>query len=519
MVGEPGDLSQQARNKRTIAARRGGVAGLASADSTALALPRWLYHAVSVGKLCVPGMCVPGSGRAMMRYSVILACGLSAVCLPICAAEIPPEPGATQPGPPLNILRTWIQSLDADRFEVREAATGRLIAAGRPAIRPLVVSLEDASLEAATRTVLVLRELSMSADLDTAFTAEAALEQIAGSFQASADRARATLRLLASVRQERALDALREAGARIHRENVQYGPLGIEFSERWHGKLKDLQHLRWVSNVTTVNLSGERFGDRFLKALSRLENVERLVLQGTAVTDVGMVNVEKLTGLRWLIVFHTAITDAAVKHLLALPRLDEIKFYGTQVTAAGVAELKESLGDRGTVDRRAGGFLGVALSGPCQVSRVVPQSAADKADLRQDDIVLKFADRYVSTVQDLIGKIGSNRLGGRIQFEVLRGYEPVQLTVERKGETLGIEGESRGVGIFVTKVDEDSAAAVAGIRQGDRIYTWNRDSVHQLPELEKRYEAAAQAEVVVIRGGQTLPKEVILGGWKWPDLN
>ena len=66
---------------------------------------------------------------------------------------------------------------------------------------------------------------------------------------------------------------------------------------------------------------------------------------------------------------------------------------------------------------------------------------------------------------------------------------------------------------------KDSAAAVAGIRQGDRIYTWNRDSVHLLPELAKRYEAAAQAEVVVIRGGQTLPKEVILGGWKWPDLN
>ena len=477
-----------------------------------------VYTSVCRGT-CVSGMWVPGSGSAMMRNSVVLACVLIAMCLAVCAAEAPPEPAARQPGPPLEIVHAWVKSLDADRFEVREAATARLIATGRPAIRPLVASLEDASLEAATRTVLVLRELSMAADLDTAFTAEAALERIADSFQASADRARATLRLLASVRQERALEALSEAGARIHREDVQYGPLGIEFSERWHGKLKDLQHLRWISNVTTVNLSGERFGDRFLTALSRLESVERLVIQGTAVTDVGMANVEKLTGLRWLFVFHTPITDSAVKHLLALPRLDEVKLYGTQVTAAGVAELKESFGDRGTVDRRAGGFLGVALSGPCQVSRVVPQSAADKADMRQDDIVLKFADQYVSTVQDLIGKIGSNRLGGRIQFQVLRGYEPVQLMVERKGDTLGIEGESRGVGIFVTKVEEDSAAAVAGIREGDRIYTWNRDSVHLLPELAKRYEAAAQAEVVVIRGGQTLPKEVILGGWKWPDLN
>ena len=222
----------------------------------------------------------------MMRNSVVLACGLIAMCLAVCSAEVPPEPVATQPGPPLEILRTWVKSLDADRFEVREAATARLIAAGRPAIRPLVASLEDASLEAATRTVLVLRELSMAADLDTAFTAEAELERIAGSFQASADRARATLRLLASVRQERALEALREAGARIHREDVQYGPLGIEFSERWHGKLKDLQHLRWISNVTTVNLSGDRFGDRFLTALSRLESVERLVLQGLSLIHI-----------------------------------------------------------------------------------------------------------------------------------------------------------------------------------------------------------------------------------------
>ena len=455
----------------------------------------------------------------MIRYSVVLACGLSVVCLPVCGAESPPEPDAKQTGPPLKTLQTWVNSLDADRFEVRESVTGRLIAAGRPAIRPLVASLEDASLEAAIRSILVLRELSMSPELDTALAAEAALERIAGSFQASADRARTTLRLLAAVRQERALDALREFGARIHREDVQYGPLGIEFSERWHGKLKDLQHLRWVSNVTTVNVSGKRFDDRFLKALSRLENLERLVIQGTMITDVGMASVEKLTGLRWLFVFHTSISDKAVKYLSTLPRLDEVKLYGTQITVEGVARLKTSLGDRGTVDRRAGGFLGVALSGPCQVSRVVPQSAADKADLRQDDIVLKFAGQYVSTVQDLIGKIGSNRLGGRIQFEVLRGYEPVQLTVERKGETLGIEGESRGIGIFVTKVHEDSAAAVAGIRQGDRIYTWNRDSVHQVQELAKRYEAAAQAEVVVIRGGQALAKEVVLGGWKWPDLN
>ena len=127
--------------------------------------------------------------------------------------------------------------------------------------------------------------------------------------------------------------------------------------------------------------------------------------------------------------------------------------------------------------------------------------------------------KHLYSLEDLIGKIGCNRLGGGIQFQVLRGYEPVQLMIERKGDTLGIEGESRGVGIFVTKVEEDSAAAVAGIRQGDRIYTWNRDSVHLLPDLAKRYEAAAQAEVVVIRGGQTLPKEVILGGWKGPDLN
>ena len=95
----------------------------------------------------------------------------------------------------------------------------------------------------------------------------------------------------------------------------------------------------------------------------------------------------------------------------------------------------------------------------------------------------------------------------------------MQLTVSRKGDALGVEGESRGIGIFITKVIAGSSAAEAGLRVGDRIYTWNRDSVHQLPDLTKRYEAADQAEVVVIRGGKRYPKEVVLGGWKWPDLN
>ena len=455
----------------------------------------------------------------MIRYSVFLMYSLAPLGLALAAAERPPEPPPDRAVPALKTLRSWVNSLDADRFEVRESVTGKLIAAGRPAIRPLLSSLEDTSLEASTRAILVLRELSMSPDLDTALEAETALKRIAESFQASAGRARNTLRLLAEARQGRAITALRQLGARVHLDDAQYGPLGIEFGDRWHGKIKDLQHLRWVTNVTTVNLAGRGFGNRFLEALSRLDNLERLVIQNTVITDGGIEHVRKLSGLRWIFVFHTPITDSAIEHLLVLPRLDEVKLYGTDVTTKGKLRLEESLGDRGTVDIRAGGFLGVALSGPCQVSRVVPQSAAAKADLRQDDIVLKFADQYVTTVQELIGKIGSNRLGGRIRFEVLRDYEPVQLTVSRKGDALGVEGESRGIGIFITKVIAGSSAAEAGLRVGDRIYTWNRDSVHQLPDLTKRYEAADQAEVVVIRGGKRYPKEVVLGGWKWPDLN
>jgi hypothetical protein len=89
-------------------------------------------------------------------------------------------------GPPLKKstpptaaqIQQWVRDLDSDKYDVREAATRKLYAAGEAAVAPVTKVALDDNGEAGTRALLVLAVLVESKDTKTAQAAEAGLRKI-----------------------------------------------------------------------------------------------------------------------------------------------------------------------------------------------------------------------------------------------------------------------------------------------------------------------------------------------------
>jgi len=85
----------------------------------------------------------------------------------------------------------------------------------------------------------------------------------------------------------------------------------------------------------------EKVGAKF-KRNGQGEVVE-VNLMRTQITDEGLVHLKALTGLQSLSLSGNKITDAGLVHLKGLTKLQVLGLRGTQVTDQGVADLKKAL--------------------------------------------------------------------------------------------------------------------------------------------------------------------------------
>jgi S1-C subfamily serine protease len=108
------------------------------------------------------------------------------------------------------------------------------------------------------------------------------------------------------------------------------------------------------------------------------------------------------------------------------------------VTAAGAARLAQ-LFPGIKIDRRGNAMLGIAgMTLPlanqqgtcCRIDRVQAGSAADRAGLLVDDIVLKFQDHAVPDFETLTTLIGACAAGEKVVVELRRGEATLKKEVE-----------------------------------------------------------------------------------------
>jgi len=171
--------------------------------------------------------------------------------------------------------------------------------------------------------------------------------------------------------------------------------------------------------------------------------------------------------------------------------------------------------------------LRVSVNEGAVVGNVQPGSPAEKAGLRQHDVIVAMNGRPIRGSAELRARLGLTPVGDEVELKVVRGPDsrtvrariaPPQAHAGGEGQTvsqlpgmtvLEIERGSplyeRIQGIIVTAVDQASRAWQAGFRPGDIIVAINRRRVRTMEEFQRALRGAERGfAVTLLRGDSQL---------------
>jgi serine protease Do len=173
--------------------------------------------------------------------------------------------------------------------------------------------------------------------------------------------------------------------------------------------------------------------------------------------------------------------------------------------------------------------LGLKHSGGAIVSSVTPGSAADKAGVKQGDVIESFNGQPVQDFNSLRNRVAATTPGTKADLTVVRDGAEKHLSVQlaeanpskRAGgddgdpdstdkAALGVSvapltpemasrlGTKSAQGLVVQNVDPDGRAADAGIRSGDVIESVNRQPVKSVEDLRSALKRNADRPVLLL---------------------
>jgi serine protease Do/serine protease DegQ len=169
--------------------------------------------------------------------------------------------------------------------------------------------------------------------------------------------------------------------------------------------------------------------------------------------------------------------------------------------------------------------LGVTASEGVVIAEVHAGSPAEKAGLRERDVVVALGGRPVRAAAELRARLGLTPVGEEIELRVLRGKDArnIRATIAPPQDAASVEGKAvpqlpgmsvveiergsalhqrlKGGGLVVADVEQDSRAWQAGFRTADIIYAVNRRRVQTLAEFQKTAAGAKGGySVSLLRG-------------------
>jgi hypothetical protein len=265
----------------------------------------------------------------------------AAVELPSPIAMQPPgrdEESEKEPRLPEGRIEEWINELAADSFVTRENAMRSLVTAGKMAVPEVAEAAGHDSLEVRWRCFHILLVLSNRSDADTSIAAVDAIHAMSKSPNALVSR--------------NAKDALRRIREHAVTALIGLSPgLGLDDQGRVSTVNLSLQqvtdpqlrHLRGLTELESLDLSGTGIGDSGLAHIKGLTRLKKLKLIHTPITDAGLAHLKRLTALEELNLFATNVTDSGLIHLVGLPRLKTLTLNSTKVSDDGVRKLKQAM--------------------------------------------------------------------------------------------------------------------------------------------------------------------------------
>jgi Do/DeqQ family serine protease len=178
-----------------------------------------------------------------------------------------------------------------------------------------------------------------------------------------------------------------------------------------------------------------------------------------------------------------------------------------------------------TIDAEAANTLDIEVDGGALITRVFPESAAEKAGLQVGDIIVAVNDKKVTSAAELRNTIGLLRSGDNVGIRYLRdnksrsasailGSAEDQLLSGADihpglaGASFAPASTSSDSGVEVTIVEEGSPAAQRGLRAGDVITAVNRVLVRNLRDLAAIAENNRILFLLVQRGDRSLMLQI-----------
>jgi Do/DeqQ family serine protease len=171
--------------------------------------------------------------------------------------------------------------------------------------------------------------------------------------------------------------------------------------------------------------------------------------------------------------------------------------------------------------------LGVSLLEGAAVANVQSGSPAEKAGLRERDIIVAMNGRPIHSAAELRARLGLTPIGEQVELRVQRGGEARTLHARIEAPQRLTESEGQAVpqlpgmkvveiergsplyqriqGLVVASVEKNSQAWQAGLRPGDIIYAVNRRRVRTVAELQKALRGAERGySMSLLRGDSEL---------------
>jgi hypothetical protein len=303
----------------------------------------------------------------------------------------------SRPAPPTREeLASLIAKLDSDSYLEREKATQALVAAGAPALAPLLAAANADLPESADRALWILRRQTFSPNNDLAIAALEHLVQVSGR-AAVVDKAKVDL-----------------ARRRVAACQEKLKPLGAELEFQTEA----INLTGTVAKVVIVRISNDWRGQpEDLRMVAQLEPQAHFELSGQVVTDEIVKFFEEKPSLGLLRLLNTQVTPPAVDSL-KLKHPDAIVYIKNQALLGVQAE------------KHAAGVI---------VLGVQPRSGAENAGIIPGDIITAIDGHKLPDFDRMTVRIGQHKPGETIQVEILRNGEPQRLSV-----TLGSWAEQGG---------------------------------------------------------------------------
>ena len=177
------------------------------------------------------------------------------------------------------------------------------------------------------------------------------------------------------------------------------------------------------------------------------------------------------------------------------------------------------------IDSEAARTLNIETEGGALVSRVFPDSAAEKAGIEVGDVIIGINDKAIKSATELRNTVGLLRSGDNVSIRYIRDNKK-QTTSAVLGSAAeqmlsgadihpGLAGASFSPastssesGVEVTAVEEGSPAAQRGLRAGDVITAVNRVLVRDLTDLREIARNNRILFLLIQRGDRSLMLQI-----------